>query len=157
MSSSISRSDENTAALPAHLQQVDLDAVNWRAKDEAFWRTVLTPEQFRVCRAAGTERPFSGEYCNTKAQGIYRCVCCGQKLFDSGSKFDSGTGWPSFTDAAVEGALEEHQDLSHGMVRTEVRCSRCGAHLGHVFDDGPPPTGKRYCINSVCLVHDPLP
>ena len=118
---------------------------------EQEWRKRLTPEQYHVLREAGTERPFTGEYCNSKAQGDYYCVCCGNKLFSAAAKFESGTGWPSFTDAAVIGALEQIKDGSHGMTRTEVRCARCGAHLGHVFADGPPPTGLRFCINSVAL------
>ena len=112
------------------------------------WRAELSPEAFRVARLGGTKPPFSGAYWDSKAAGVYRCVCCSQPLFRSGEKFDSGTGWPSFW-APAEGALIDRlADTSHGMVRTEVRCRRCDAHLGHLFPDGPPPTGERYCINS---------
>jgi peptide-methionine (R)-S-oxide reductase len=121
-------------------------------KSPEEWRKELTEEQFMVTRLKGTERPFSGEYCSSYQAGKYACVCCGALLFDSGLKFDSGTGWPSFTQPAAENAISYHRDSSHGMVRVEVLCNSCDSHLGHVFPDGPPPGGLRYCINSVSLV-----
>lgn len=118
---------------------------------EEGWRERLTPEQYEVLREKGTEAPFTGEYVHEKADGTYACAACGNPLFDSSAKFDSGTGWPSF-DQAIPGAVETHSDTSHGMQRTEITCARCGSHLGHLFDDGPrETTGQRYCINSVCL------
>jgi len=119
-------------------------------KTEQEWKSQLSDEAFYVCRQNGTEAPFSGKYYNNKESGIYRCICCDTPLFESETKFDSGTGWPSFYES-VEDALIEIKDVSHGMVRVEVRCATCDAHLGHVFEDGPEPTGLRYCINSVCL------
>ena len=119
--------------------------------DNEKWRDKLTPQEYHVCREKGTERPFTGEYWNTKEKGVYNCRCCGEPLFLSDSKFDSGCGWPSFFQPADAEVILEERDRSHGMVRTEVMCKACGAHLGHVFPDGPKPTGDRYCINSVSL------
>jgi peptide-methionine (R)-S-oxide reductase len=120
-------------------------------KSESEWQEQLSPEQYHVTRKAGTEPAFTGKYYKTKEPGMYTCVCCGQPLFSSETKFDSGTGWPSFYKPAAEGAVEEHTDQAYGMRRTEVRCSSCDAHLGHVFPDGPRSTGMRYCMNSAAL------
>jgi len=120
-------------------------------KSEADWKKELTPQQYRVLREKGTEAPFTGKYWNEHANGVYRCAACGNPLFDSETKFESGTGWPSFYEPIESGRVVNEDDRSHFMKRTEVHCARCGGHLGHVFDDGPQPTGLRYCINSASL------
>ena len=124
-------------------------------KTDEEWRQQLTPEQYEVLRRKGTERPFTGEYVNNKDDGTYTCAACGAELFSSATKFESGTGWPSFTDPMNTENVELHEDRSHGMVRTEVTCKRCGGHLGHVFPDGPGPGGQRFCINSCSLDFKP--
>ncbi|HAL29603.1 MAG TPA: peptide-methionine (R)-S-oxide reductase [Coriobacteriia bacterium] len=120
-------------------------------RNEGEWRAVLSPDQYRVLRESGTEPPFSGEYVDTADEGVYRCGACGNPLFRSETKYHSGCGWPSFYRPVSDDAVEELPDTRHGMTRTEIRCARCGSHLGHVFEDGPEPTGLRYCMNSLAL------
>jgi peptide-methionine (R)-S-oxide reductase len=123
-------------------------------KTDAQWRAELTPEQYKVMREKGTERAFTGAYVDNHAKGMYKCAACGEPLFDSDTKFDSGSGWPSFFKPLSPDAVETEEDRSHGMRRTEVICKKCGAHLGHLFDDGPKPTGQRYCVNSISLAFE---
>lgn len=121
------------------------------SKTDEEWQKILTPEQYRICRKKDTERPFTGKYNDCKENGMYKCSCCGNELFDSNSKFESGTGWPSFFKPINDENIKCESDADYGMIRTEVMCKKCGAHLGHVFDDGPQPTNLRFCINSVSL------
>lgn len=130
------------------------DAKGRIEKSEQEWAKTLTPEQYRIVRQKGTEPPFTGRYVDEKAQGTYRCVACGEPLFSSDAKYDSRSGWPSFYQALDPAKIDEHEDVSHGMRRVEVTCARCGAHLGHLFPDGPQPTGMRYCVNSASLTLD---
>ena len=133
----------------------DADMSGPVVKTDEEWRNELSPEQYQVLRQAGTERAFTGKYWDCHDDGVYRCAGCGAELFDAGTKFESGTGWPSFTEPMVADAVEIKRDVSHGMVREEVVCRRCGGHLGHVFPDGPGPTGQRYCMNSCSLDLEP--
>ena len=144
-----------TTIKDSHLAGVDTKDENWRKKTALWWKAALPPSVHAVCRENGTERAFSGALNTVKEPGTFVCSSCGFALFQSEHKFDSGTGWPSFYDEIRSGVVRKVQDVRFGMARTEVRCSRCDAHLGHVFDDGPKPTGLRYCINSVCLLHVP--
>ncbi len=137
-----------TPAGPARKESGKVDTVT---KSDEEWKKELAPDVYAVTREKATERPFTGKYWNLNDKGVYSCACCGQELFTSDTKFDAGCGWPSFWNAVDDGRIRTADDISHGMVRTEIMCARCGAHLGHLFDDGPEPTGKRYCVNSASL------
>ncbi len=134
-----------------HLDNSSVSNADGQQKDDTFWLDKLTPEQYRICREKGTEPAFTGEYWDTKDEGMYHCRCCGEPLFSSETKYESGCGWPSFYDSLDRAKVKEEADISHGMIRTEITCAKCGSHLGHVFPDGPKPTGVRYCVNSASI------
>jgi len=134
-----------------HLANSSVSTADGLQKDDTFWLDKLTPEQYRVCREKGTEPAFTGEYWDTKDEGMYHCRCCGEPLFSSETKYESGCGWPSFYDSLDHEKVKEEADISHGMIRTEITCAKCGSHLGHIFPDGPKPTGVRYCVNSASI------
>ena len=147
--------DGNTASAKGNPSERSGHPGDRIVKTETEWKQCLTPEQYRILREKGTEPPFTGKYVNTDTEGVYLCAACGAALFTSDAKFHSGSGWPSFIRPMESEAVEEREDLSHGMVRTEIVCGRCGGHLGHVFEDGPEPTGLRYCVNSASLKLEP--
>lgn len=146
-----SADDQKIGYVSPHLKGIDTSQVKWKEKDDDYWKEVLSPMQYNVTREEGTERAFTGQFWDHKEKGVYSCSNCGLELFSSETKYKSGTGWPSFYKPLKSENVGERKDTKFGMVRTEVHCSRCGAHLGHVFPDGPQPTGLRYCLNSVSL------
>jgi peptide-methionine (R)-S-oxide reductase len=148
-----SEDSDTQKAIGSHLQKVKPNKVEWKEKPDQYWKDVMTPLQYDVTRHEGTERAFSGRYWDEKREGVYHCSACGHELFKSETKFKSGTGWPSFYDVVTKENIKIKTDKRFGMTRTEASCARCGSHLGHVFEDGPKPTGLRYCINSVSLIH----